>query len=66
MLQQRKIDYMIITNSVCHPGIIINRLQKIFRHIQFNVPVIFASGLIFYLKEDHKQIDTGVVQQELK
>lgn len=128
-LQHRKTDFMIMTNSVCHPDIIINRLQnvginvsvnsilnpivsinsylksqnvknafivgsdqeisqvcvdheedkpdivlfldfeknnidynrlqKIFRHIQFCVPVISASGSTFYLKEDHKQIDTG-------
>ena len=128
-LSKRKVDFMIMTNSVCHPDIIINRLQnvgikvsvdsvlnpivsinsylkrqkirnafivgsdqeisqvhvdhedddpeivlfldfeknnldynylqKIFIHIQSGVPVISASGSTYYLKGDHKQIDTG-------
>lgn len=34
-------------------------LQKIYLHIQNNVPVVTASGSPFYLKENNKKIDTG-------
>ena len=128
-LMKRNVDFMIMTNSVCHPESIINRLQnvginvsvnsilnpivsinsyikrqnihnafivgsdqeisqvcvdheednpdivlfldfeknnidynglqKIFKLIQSDIPAISASGSTFYLKGDHRQIDTG-------
>ena len=36
-----------------------NALQKVFEFIQNGVPVISASGSTYYLKDGHKQIDTG-------
>jgi predicted mannosyl-3-phosphoglycerate phosphatase (HAD superfamily) len=48
-ITKREMDVMIMTNSVCHPDIIVNR--------QRGVPVISASGSSYYLKGEYKEKD---------
>ena len=67
---QQEIDQVCVTHEAHHPEIILlldfekanvdhQRLQNIYAHLQNNVPIVSASGAVFYLQNGAKKIDTG-------
>jgi len=52
-LQHRKTDFMIMTNSVCHPDIIINRLQNVGINVSVNSILNPIVSINSYLKSQN-------------